>query len=153
MKRLPPDAFETYVDLGPDRSYRALAERYGVSKVAVVNKAKKERWQERLGELQVQARQESEKRAVESLKAVHERQLKAARFLQAKAIEVLQGQPAEKGIRAAGALNVAWKHELLLLGEPTERQASVEEITKREMARWLIADDDNEDNKARRPTE
>jgi hypothetical protein len=35
-------------------------------------------------------------------------------------------------------LQIAWRHELLLLGEPTERsELSVEEITKREMATLL----------------
>ncbi len=143
MKRLPPDAFETYAALGPDRSYQMVADRCGVSKAAVANRAQKERWQERVAELEEKVRQESEERAIDSLKAVHERQLKAARFLQAKAIEALQKLPAEKGIRAAGALNIAWKHELLLLGEPTERQANVEEVTKREMARWLVVEDES----------
>lgn len=141
MRRLPADAFSFYAALGPDRSYQALAERFGVSKAAVGRKAKEERWQERVTEMEEKARETSEEEAVDELKAVHERQLQAARFLQARAIEALKKLPPEKGIRAASALQTAWKHELLLLGEPTERQANVEEITKREMARWLkVAD-------------
>lgn len=137
MNRLPPDAFACYAALGPDRSYQAVAERFGVSKAAVGRRAKLEGWQERVAELEERARQESEEDAVEELKAVRERQLQGARFLQARALEALKTLPPDKGIRASNALQVAWRHELLLLGEPTERQASVEEVTKRELARWL----------------
>lgn len=140
MNRLPPEAFETYAALGPDRSYQALAGRYGVSKTAVNRRAKEERWQERLEVLERRARQESEDRIVEELKAVKERQLQGARFLQARALEALKSLPPERGIRAANALATAWKHELLLLGEATERQENVEEITKRELARWLYVE-------------
>lgn len=138
MKRLPPDAYATYAALGPDRSYQAVATHYGTSKAAVGRRAKREGWAKKVAELEERARQTSEEKAVEELKAVRERQLQGARFLQARALEALKTLPPDKGIRAAAALQIAWKHELLLLGEPTERQASVEEITKRELARWLI---------------
>ena len=44
----------------------------------------------------------------------------------------------------ASALAIAWKHELLLLGEPTERTASIEEITRHEIRTLLraVRDDD-----------
>lgn len=141
MNRLPPEAFETYAAMGPDRSYQAVATRFGVSKTAVNRRAKLEGWQERLEALEQRARQESEERIVDELKAVKERQLQGARYLQARALEALKGLPPERGIRAANALATAWKHELLLLGEPTERQANLEEITKRELARWLCVEE------------
>ena len=78
------------------------------------------------------------------MQEVRERHLREARFLQARALQALKDLPPEKGIRAASALNVAWKHELLLLGEPTERQASIEEITKKEIATLLLRDDDDD---------
>ena len=139
-RKLPADAFDYYVELGVDRSYRAVADHYGVSKVAVVNRAKKELWQDQLRDLERQARQRTEKKAVDQMEAVHERQLKAARYLQSRAIEAMRGQPPEKAIRAAGALSIGWKHELLLLGEPTERQSNVEEIIKREYERWMVVE-------------
>ena len=143
MARLPANAYEVYLELGTDRSYQMVADRFGVAKATVTNRAKKEEWQDRLMTLEAQSRKRAEDKAVDDLQAVHERQLKGVRFLQAKALEALGRLPPEKGIRAATALSIAWKHELLLLGEPTERQASVEEITKKELARWLIADDDD----------
>ncbi len=33
--RIPPEAFDFYVGLGPERSYRQVAGRYGVSKRAI----------------------------------------------------------------------------------------------------------------------
>ena len=140
-RKLPRNAFDFYVELGAERSYQTVADRFGVTKVAVVSCAKRENWQERLRVLDAEARERADRKAVETLEAVRERQLKAARFLMAKAVEAMQKLPAEHAIRAASALNIAWKHELLLLGEPTDRQANVEEITKRELARWLVVDD------------
>jgi hypothetical protein len=130
--------------MGGDRSYQAIADKFGVSKTSVVARAQQEDWQGRLQRLEAEAHEKAERKAVEDMQAVRARQLKAARFLQARALEALQSLPAEKGVKAAAALSIAWKHELLLLGEPTERQASVEETTKREMARWLVFEDGDE---------
>ena len=144
MKRLPREAVDAYLTMGGDRSSQAVADKFGVSKTSVVARARKEDWQGRLKRLEAEAHEKAERKAVEDMQAVRARQLKAVRFLQARALEALQSLPAEKGVKAAAALNIAWKHELLLLGEPTERQANVEEITKREMARWLVFDDGDE---------
>ena len=42
QKKLPPDTFEFYYALGPGRSYRQVAEHFGVSKTAVANLAERE---------------------------------------------------------------------------------------------------------------
>ncbi len=143
-RKIPPEAFHYYAEMGLERSYQAVADHYGVSKVAVVKRAKKENWQARLRELEGKAREEADKKAINSLEVVHARQLKAARYLQAKAVEAMKSLPPEKAVKAAAALNIGWKHELLLLGEPTERQANVEEIIKRETRELLkvVNDDD-----------
>ena len=145
MKKLPPEAFEYYLELGVDRSYRAVAERFGVSKVAVVNRARKERWQDRLRNLERQSRERAEKKAIDDLDAVRERQLKAARYVQTRALEAMRELPAEKAAKLASALNIGWKHELLLLGEPTERQSNVEEIIRREFEEWMVPEEDDHD--------
>ena len=152
-RRIPDSAFNDYLEMGVERSYQSLADRYGVSKVAVYKKAKKERWQERIAKLETRARERVEEKAVDQMQEVRERHLREARFLQARALQALKDQPPDKGVRAASALNIAWKHELLLLGEPTERQANVEEITKREMARWLVLEDDDGIDTAHRKAE
>jgi hypothetical protein len=144
MHRIPPSAYEDYLAMGTERSYQALADRYGVSKTAIVKKAKKERWQDRIAEVERKARELAEEKAVDELEAVRQRQLKESRFLLARSLQVLKDQPPERGIRAASAINVAWKHELLLLGEPTERQANVEELIRRETRDLLKVVDDPE---------
>ena len=144
-RKLPTDSFEFYLSLGMGRSYQAVADRYSVSKQAVTNRASKEGWQERIAELERIAREQFEADARSEMKAVRERQLKAARALQGKALEMLRDLPAEKAIKAASALNVGWKHELLLLGEPTERAASVEDVTRREVRELLVGRDEEDD--------
>ncbi len=142
-RKIPPGAFHFYAEMGMERSYQAVADHYGVSKVAVVKRAKKGNWQARLRELEARAREEADKKAVDSLEVVHARQLKAARYLQSKAVEAMKSLPPERAVKAAAALNIGWKHELLLRGEPTERQANVEEIIKRETRELLkVVNDD-----------
>ncbi len=143
--KLPADAFERYVALGPERSYQAVADHYGVAKITVTRRAKAEGWQERVRELEAKAREKSDEKIVEMMEVVRDRHIKAARFLQAKSLEALRNLPPEKAVKAATALAIGWKHELLILGEPTERQATVEEVIKREYERWMIPADEKED--------
>ena len=83
---------------------------------------------------------------------MRERQLKEARVLEGRALLALQTLPPEKAYKAAAMLQIAWRHELLLLGEPTDRQAStIEEITKREIATLLIRDDEDDQSEAQEP--
>ena len=143
MRKLPQEAFEYYLELGMDRSYQSVADHFGVSKVAVVNRGKKERWQDRLRNLERRSRERSEHKALDDMDAVRQRQLKAARYVQTRALEAMRTLPAEKAARLASALSVGWKHELLLLGEPTERQSNVEEIIRREYEEWMSPEEDD----------
>jgi len=148
MKRLSPDAFSYYVELGPTRSYEAVGKKYGVSKQTVVSHAGKERWQDRLREAEEKARETANKKAIDTLQEVKDRQLQEARILERRALEALKTLPPEKAAKAATMLQIAWRHELLLLGEPTERsELSIEEVTAREMQSLLrrVEVDDGED--------
>ena len=120
-RKLPEQAYEHYLELGVERSYQTVADHYGVSKAAVVNRAKRDDWQGRLRRIEREARERTERKAVDDMEAVRERQLKSARYLQARALEALRDLPPAQAGRVAQALNIAWKHELLLLGEPTDR--------------------------------
>jgi len=133
MKKIPPDAFEYYLSLGPGRSYQAVAAKYEVSKRAVVDLAKRERWQGRVAEIEARARQAATDKAVETLEAVKVRHLKALRVIQAKALEALRAMPLETAIDAVRALDLSIRQERVVLGEPGERtELSVEEVIKRE---------------------
>jgi hypothetical protein len=151
--KLPIEAFEYYAGLGPARSYQSVAAHFKVAKGTVVQRAKKENWPHRLRALEKDAREKSEKRALEAIEAVRERQLQQARFLQAQALKAMKEFSPKDAVKIAGALNVGWKHELLLLGDPTERTASIEEITKRELATLLIHDDEPASDDGERETD
>lgn len=141
-----PEAFEHYFSLGIGRSYAQVAKDLGVAKSTIVERAKRENWQERVQEFERAARDVLLKDARTELAAVRERQLKAVRALLARALEALRDPEPGRAIRAASALQIALKHELLLVGEPTERNASiVEEVTKRELATLLMAEGEEED--------
>ena len=145
--RLPDDAFERYVALGPGRSYQALADKLGVDKRSITRLAAKEKWPERLAKIQEEARAATDKKLVADLQAVRERQLQQARFLQGQALKALKELPPEKALKAAAsALSVSWRQEMLILGEPTDRHAAtVEEVTKRELDTLLLRDGEEDE--------
>lgn len=144
--RIPDDAFEIYVAMGAGRSYQALAEKLKVDKRSIVRYATKEKWAERFTKIQEEARAATDKKLVADLQAVREQQLREVRFLRSEALKAMKGLSPEKAIKVAAALNIAWKHELLLLGEPTDRQAStVEEVTKREIQTLILGEGEEDD--------
>jgi transposase len=62
-KRLPADAFEYYYGLGSGRSYRAVAEHFGVSKTTVANRAERDGWLERVRGREAEVSRRLEKKA------------------------------------------------------------------------------------------
>jgi hypothetical protein len=140
MKKLPPDAFDLYFSLGPGRSYQAVAERYGVTKRAVTNLAKREDWQGRLARIEAEARERADQKKVDAREAMNERHLQSARFLQGKALAALREMPLDKPLAAVKALDVGIRQERLILGEPSERTAvSLEDTIRREYERWMTS--------------
>lgn len=144
--KIPDNAFETYVAMGTERSYQALADKFGVDKRSISRLAAKERWVERLAKIQEEARAATDKKLVADLQAVREQQLREVRYLRAEAIKGMKNLSPEKAVKFASALSIAWKHELFLLGEPTDRQATtIEEITKREIQTLLLRDGEEDE--------
>jgi len=144
--KIPEDAFERYVALGTERSYQLLAQKLGVDKRSIVRLATKEDWSGRLAKIQEEARAATDKKLVADLQAVREQQLREVRFMRGEILKSVKGMSPEKAVRTAAALSVCWKHELLLLGEPTDRQAAtVEEITKREIQTLILRDGEEDD--------
>ena len=124
--KLPDDAFEKYVSMGPGRSYQELAKKLGVDKRTIVRRAAEGKWTERLAKIQRKADEATDEKLAADMQAVRERQLKEARYVQAFSLKAMQTLPPEKAFKAAQALAVGWKHELLLLGDPTERQEQLD---------------------------
>ena len=137
--KLPDDAFEKYVGMGSTRSYSGLAKKLGVDKRTIVRRAAEGKWTERLARIQRQADEAADERLTDEARAMRERQLKEARFVQAQAIKAMQALPPEKAVRAAQALAIGWRQEMLILGDPTERSETIttREIIRQEYERWL----------------
>ena len=139
--KLPTDAFDVYMSLGPGRSYQAVADHFGVSKRAVTNRATKEHWQQRAAVIEAKARQGAEQRLVETLEDMNTRHLKSLRVVQARAIEALRAMPLQSAIEAVRALDIGIRQERLIRGEPSERTAvQLEEIIRNEYSRWMTRD-------------
>jgi hypothetical protein len=146
MSKIPADAFDFYVSLGPGRSYRAVASRYGVGKRAVTKHAATENWIGRLAKIEEEVREKSEKKLVETLEEMRTRHLQMVRAMQARALVALKSFPLTSGMEAIKAGELSIKLERLLAGEASERTAiNIEAITRREIETLLVADDDEED--------
>ncbi len=138
-RKIPSDAFDVYFALGTERSYQALADKYGVTKKAITLAAKRERWQQRILELEAKAREASDQKIRESLEERTERNLTRLRFIQAKAIETLKRVPIESAMDAVRAFTGTLREERVILGEPTDRTAvTIEDVIKREYERWMV---------------
>jgi len=140
--KIPVDAFYFYMSLGAKGSYEAVAEKYGVSKRAVTAIAAKERWQERVAEIQKKASEATKEKVIETLEAMNERHLLALRVIQAKALEALRAMPLNTALAAVRSLDLSIRQERTIRGEPSDRTAlSVEDVIKREYERWMVASD------------
>lgn len=144
--RIPADAFEYYVSLGPDRSYVSVAEHYGVSKRAIVKRASVERWAQRLEKVEAIAREKSDVKLGDALADMRGRHLKTLQVMNMRALEALKNYSLTSGMEAMRAAEMAIKLERLIHGEPTDRSAlSVEDVIKREYERWLRPAGDGRD--------
>jgi hypothetical protein len=142
-RKIPQDAFELYLAMGPGRSYQALARQLSVSKQAVTKLAGREAWQDRLEEIESRARTESDQHVVGVLAEMNERHLKVLRVVQGKALEALKEKPLRSGMDAVRALEMSIRHERVIRGEPSDRaELDVETVTRREMRRWMQVIDD-----------
>ncbi len=149
-RKIPTDAFAFYQGLGPGRSYESVASKFGVTKRAVTKLAQREKWAERLAELEKKARERTDEKVVESMEEMNSRHLKMMRVLQQKALEALRSMGLDNAMDAARALDLAVRQERLIRGEPTDRSAvNVEDIIKREYAALMVeGDDDDRDDEA-----
>ena len=142
-KRIPPDAFDFYVSLGPERSYQLVADHFSVSKRAVTKLAVREDWAQRLLKIEIEARERSDAKLVETVEEMRSRHLKMVRAMGARVITALREFPLGTGMEAMRGAEMVIKLERLIAGEPSDRTAlTVEEVTKRELATWLTAEPD-----------
>lgn len=140
MKRtIPSDAFDYYVALGPKRSYEIVAKHYSVSKRGVTKRASSENWTDRLAVIEREVQERTDARLANELEDTRVRHTKMVRAMQARALKGMQQFPLNTGMEAVRAAEMSIKLERLLMGEASDRtEVSVQETTKREMARWLV---------------
>jgi hypothetical protein len=140
-RKIPPDAFTYYASLGPQRSYQAVATHYSVSKRAVTAMANREKWQERLVEIEKKARDKADEKVLESLEEMNVRHLKVLRFIQNKSIEALRSMPIESAMDAVRAFGLTLDKERTIRGEPSDHsQVDIAQVTRDEMRRLLTTD-------------
>jgi hypothetical protein len=140
-RKIPPDAFTYYASLGPQRSYQAVADNYSVSKRAVTAMADREKWQERLVEIEKKARDKADEKVLESLEEMNVRHLKVLRFIQGKAIEALKSMPIDSAMDAVRAFGLTLDKERTIRGEPSDHsQVDIAQVTRDEMRRLLTTD-------------
>lgn len=127
-RRIPPNAFELYVELGPGRSHQALAEKLGVSKKAVSRCAKREKWQERLEEVERKARERTDEKLVEEIEEMNLRHLKVLRFIQGRSIETMKSLPLTSAKDAVHAFLLSMEKERAVRGVGGQPEKDVEII-------------------------
>jgi hypothetical protein len=141
--KIGEDAFSYWVWLGQDRTYAQVAERYKCTKRGVQKVADKERWVERLSEIEKDAQEALDKKLSDSLVEMREQQLKIIRVMLGCAVKALSTHPLDTGYQGAVVAEKAIKLQRLIVGETTENTAhTVEQITRQEMERLLIMPDE-----------
>lgn len=147
-RKLPVDAFDFYYALGPSRSYKAVAEKFGVNKRSVTALALREQWQSRIVELERRAREKSDTRVIETIEEMQTRHLKTLSAVYAKALETLKRLPIDTGMQAVKAIEMVIRQERVIRGEPSDRNAvDVEQLIKREYALLMTGDADEGDGR------
>lgn len=142
--KIPDDAFDFYVALGPARSYQAVSDRYGVTKRAIVKHATKERWADRLASIQETARAESDKELAKEVGEMHERHRRILKAMAVRALSGLKDLPLRNGMEAVRAAELVIRMERIVFGEPeAPGEDSLEAITKREIQTLLAIDDED----------
>lgn len=144
MRKIPSNAFEVYVGMGPERSYRAVAAKFGCTKQAVTKKAGKEKWQERLDDMEAEARRMSDKRVIKTMRDLSDKQLKLWQLVESRALQALRDHSLGSAMDAAKALDLATKNMRLILGEATERTENVEQVIRREFDRFLTTEPEDD---------
>lgn len=149
-QKLPADAFSYYVNLGPERSYDAVATRFKVVTRTVLRTAKREDWAKRLAAIEKAAREKADQATAEAMAEMQIRHQKMLRAMASRAAKALSEYPLTDGMQGIKAADMVIRLERLLAGEPTERTGvTVEEETRKHFALFMTTkqDDWSEDEK------
>lgn len=123
-RKLPPEAFDFYARLGPRRSYESVAKQFGVSRSSVAAAASREGWRARLEELERKAREELDKRSVNTMVEMRERHAKLGRLMQGQGANALLRAPIMKSSDAIRAIARGIEEELRATLPPERHEDS-----------------------------
>jgi hypothetical protein len=146
MQRLPDEAFAAYVNLGPGRSYQAIADEYGVHKRTVVRTAEREEWAARLAAIERKAREAVDEKLAGELQDRKLRQRKLVVAIASRAAKALFDFPLKSGFEGIRAAELAIKLERLLDGEATENTSvDLEAVIRKECAELLSVEETDDE--------
>lgn len=146
MQRLPDEAFAAYVNLGPSRSYQAIADEFGVHKRTVVRTAEREEWATRLAAIEKKAREAVDEKLAGELQDRKLRQRKLVLAIASRAAKAISDHPLTDGMQGIRAAELAIKLERLLDGEATENTTiDLEQVIRKETQDLLSVEDDDPD--------
>ena len=91
--RIPDEAFDFYLSLGPERTYEAVAAHFGASLGGVKKVALRESWQARLAEIEDEVQARLDKRFADEVEEARDRHLKTVRAMMGRAFDPLRGRP------------------------------------------------------------
>ena len=105
--KVPADAFALYVAMGPERSYEQVGKHFGLCKRTILRAAQRDRWQERLEEIERQAQQETDARLAKSIHEASMRHRKLLLAVAARAAQALQQFELKSAMEAVRAAEIA----------------------------------------------
>ena len=142
MKKIHDDAFAFWVLLGEDRTYAQVAAKYEVSQRAVVKAAARERWAERLAEVEKAAREQADRKLAEGRAEMLMRHRRMLQAMAARAIKAISEYPLTSGMEGMRAAEMVIKLERLVAGEASERtEHTVASVTRQEIDRLVVVEE------------
>jgi hypothetical protein len=143
VRKIPDDAFALYVAMGHERSHQALADKLGVTKRAITERASEERWAERLEAIEAEVQARIEEKLKDELEESQLRYRKLLRGIESRAAQVIAEKPLRTCLEGVRALELAMKMQMLLAGQPSQRtELVVAATTKAEIDRLLERKDE-----------
>jgi hypothetical protein len=109
--KIPSEAFDFYINLGPARSYQTVAEHFRVSKRSVTKCAAREGWQDRIHDIEKNSRASADLETSDAFDGMTARHLKTIHFIQARALQALKDAPIKNAVDAVRALDIAIRQE------------------------------------------
>jgi hypothetical protein len=135
-------AFAHWIAQGEKRSQYLTAKVFKVSRRAIGKCARRNNWYQRLGDIERDAREKSDRRLSETLADTRQRHLKMLRVVAAKGLQALQERNIGSAMDGCRAIEMAIKLERVILGEPGDNNTlTIESVTRRELESLITLDD------------